>query len=181
MGFTAGRYAVINNHDGVFIWADSTGTPFTSNTHNQFLVRASGGTIFYSDSTATTGVSLPAGGGAWSTVSDVNLKNDFLSLNPRDILRRLAQLPIQTWRYRSQDPSIRHIGPTAQDFAAVFGFGENDRSISTIDADGVALASIQGLYRLVEERGRRTRDTRKSSSGTRSKVGGVGELELEPV
>jgi len=151
-GFAAGRYAIVDNHDGVFIWADSTGNPFNSFTHNQFLVRASGGTVFYSDSSATTGVSLPAGGGAWSTVSDINLKNAFSSLDSVDILTRLARIPIRTWSYRSQDPSVRHIGPTAQDFASAFGFGDDDRSISTIDADGVALASIQGLYRLVEEK-----------------------------
>jgi hypothetical protein len=34
----------------------------------------------------------------------------------------------------------------AQDFYAAFGVGENDTTITTIDADGVALAAIQGLY-----------------------------------
>ena len=33
----------------------------------------------------------------------------------------------------------------AQDFHAVFGVGENDISITAVDADGVALAAIQGL------------------------------------
>jgi len=40
----------------------------------------------------------------------------------------------------------------AQDFHAVFGVGEDDRHISTIDADGVALAAIQGLYQLMQEK-----------------------------
>jgi hypothetical protein len=40
----------------------------------------------------------------------------------------------------------------AQDFYAAFGLGESERYISTIDADGVALAAIQGLYGLVLER-----------------------------
>jgi hypothetical protein len=38
----------------------------------------------------------------------------------------------------------------AQDFAAAFGVGEDDKHISTVDADGVALAAIQGLYSLVK-------------------------------
>ena len=38
------------------------------------------------------------------------------------------------------------MGPTAQDFYAAFGLGEDERHISTVDADGVALAAIQGLY-----------------------------------
>ena len=38
------------------------------------------------------------------------------------------------------------MGPMAQDFYAAFGLGEDDTHISTVDADGVALAAIQGLY-----------------------------------
>jgi hypothetical protein len=40
----------------------------------------------------------------------------------------------------------------AQDFHTAFGVGEDDRHISTVDADGVALAAIQALYQLVKER-----------------------------
>jgi len=39
------------------------------------------------------------------------------------------------------------MGPLAQDFFAAFGLGEDDKHITTIDADGVALAAIQALYR----------------------------------
>jgi hypothetical protein len=39
------------------------------------------------------------------------------------------------------------MGPTAQDFSRAFSLGEDNRHITTIDADGVALAAIQGLYR----------------------------------
>jgi hypothetical protein len=35
----------------------------------------------------------------------------------------------------------------AQDFRQAFGVGEDDRHITTIDADGVALAAIQELSR----------------------------------
>ena len=54
-------------------------------------------------------------------------------------------MPITTWNYRTQDPHIRHIGPMAQDFMAAFQVGEDDRHITTIDPDGVALAGIQAL------------------------------------
>ena len=40
----------------------------------------------------------------------------------------------------------------AQDFHAAFGLGQDDVSIGTVDADGVALAAIQGLHREVRER-----------------------------
>jgi hypothetical protein len=52
-----------------------------------------------------------------------------------------------TWNYKAQPDSVRHIGPMAQDFYAGFGLGEDDRHISTIDAEGVALAAIQEIYR----------------------------------
>jgi hypothetical protein len=38
----------------------------------------------------------------------------------------------------------------AQDFHAAFGVGEDDTTISTVDAQGVALAAIQGLYQIVQ-------------------------------
>ena len=44
------------------------------------------------------------------------------------------------------------MGPMAQDFRAAFGLGETEKGISTIDADGVALAAIQGLNAKVDER-----------------------------
>jgi len=57
-----------------------------------------------------------------------------------------------TWRNLvTQDPSVRHLGPMAQDFRAAFGLGEDDRHISSSDADGVALAAIQGLNQKLEE------------------------------
>ncbi len=40
----------------------------------------------------------------------------------------------------------------AQDFHAAFGLGVSDKLIDTIDPDGVALAAIQGLHDLVQER-----------------------------
>ncbi len=46
-----------------------------------------------------------------------------------------------------EDPDVRHLGPMAQDFAAAFGLGENERWIDTIDADGVNMVAIQELTR----------------------------------
>ena len=37
----------------------------------------------------------------------------------------------------------------AQDFHAAFSVGEDNRHINSMDADGVALAAIQGLYEMV--------------------------------
>jgi hypothetical protein len=96
-------------------------------------------------------VVLPAGGGAWAALSDREGKTHFAPIDERAILERLATVPVQAWSYVAQDPSIRHIGPVAQDFAAAFEVGEDDRHINTVDADGMALAAIQGLYARVQE------------------------------
>jgi hypothetical protein len=44
------------------------------------------------------------------------------------------------------------MGPMAQDFYAAFQLGESDKGIDTVDADGVALAAIQGVNALLTEK-----------------------------
>jgi hypothetical protein len=38
------------------------------------------------------------------------------------------------------------MGPMAQDFRQAFGLGEDEKHISTVDSEGVALAAIQALF-----------------------------------
>jgi hypothetical protein len=86
-----------------------------------------------------------------SPPSDRNLKANFSTVNPRFILDRLSTIPIQSWNYKSEDTTTRHIGPMAQDFRAAFGLGENDKTLNTVDAQGVTMAAIQGLYQQNQE------------------------------
>ena len=100
-------------------------------------------------------------------ISDRALKADVAPADGRAVLAAVATLPIATWRYRWDGPAVRHIGPMAQDFAAAFGVGEDDRSIHAVDGQGVALAAIQGLHREVEElRGRLAALERAGAPGT---------------
>jgi hypothetical protein len=80
------------------------------------------------------------------------MKENFRDVDQLQILERVVALPISEWNYRSQNASIRHIGPMSQDFFTAFGAGEDEFHISSVDADGVALVSIQGLYQLVQEK-----------------------------
>jgi hypothetical protein len=73
------------------------------------------------------------------------MKRDFKDLSGEDVLTKIARLPVQEWSYTTQDASIRHVGPTAQDFHAAFGLGEHPLRINTVDADGIALAAIRAL------------------------------------
>jgi hypothetical protein len=81
----------------------------------------------------------------WQDNSDRNLKTNFESINPRDILDRVSKLKVQKWNYKADDKSFRHIGPVAQDFSAAFAIGYDNKHISALDENGVALAAIQGL------------------------------------
>ncbi len=149
--FAAGRRAKAN-YAGCFVWGDSTDDDIATSGPNRFSVRASGGAWFYSNSTRTTGVRLPAGDSAWTTVSDRALKENIRHVDSQEILSKLIQVPISRWSYKGQTPGIEHIGPMAQDFYAAFGLGDDERYISTIDPDGVALAAIQGLHEIVKEK-----------------------------
>ena len=80
--------------------------------------------------------------------SDRNAKEHFVSVDPRAVLAAVVALPIERWSYEGE--AARHLGPMAQDFAAAFGLGADDRHIFTLDAAGVALAALQGLHGLVQ-------------------------------
>jgi hypothetical protein len=79
-------------------------------------------------------------------LSDRNLKRDIQPVDGDAVLDRVAEMPISTWSYKSDDPSVRHLGPMAQDFHAAFGLGKSDRTYDAIDAHGVELAAIKAIY-----------------------------------
>ena len=153
--FAAGNQAQIDpTHPGVFLFADSSDFPFSSTNPNEFAVRSTGGVRFVTGLDANgaplIGVRLAAGSGSWETLSDKNAKTGILPVDGIQVLDRLMGMPISTWRYKGQPGSVQHIGPMAQDFYVAFGLGEDQHYIGTVDADGVALASIQGMYQVVQ-------------------------------
>ena len=150
--FAGGAGAGATNYSS-FVWADAaTNNVFYSTANNSFSVRASGGVRFFANAAGTVGVQLAPGGNTFSAASDRNLKENFQPVDVRAVLDRLVATPVTEWNLISQDPAIRHIGPMAQDFKASFGVGEDERHISTTDADGVAFAAIQGLNQVVQEK-----------------------------
>ena len=84
-------------------------------------------------------------------------------------------MPITSWSYKAEKPSIRHIGPMAQDFYKAFGLGLDNTHITTIDEGGVALVAIQacsGRTRCCSGRtGRSTLAWTSSSTPSRSSRG----------
>jgi len=140
---------------GTFIFSDrSTTSAFVGWAPNEFLVRAAGGVGFYTNAALTTGLYVAANGSQWLVLSDANTKHLFRDLDGETVLAQLARMPVREWSYLAQDASIRHVGPTAQDFHAAFGLGEDPLRIGTMDADGIALAAVRAL----EARTRELRD-----------------------
>jgi len=143
--FAAGTQAKARTN-GAFVWSDNaSNTALQSTAPYQFMARASGGFYLYSNAAASSGVKLAPGSGAWSMLSDRTMKNDIVPLDDATVLAKVAALPVSEWSYNSER-GVRHVGPMAQDFYAAFRVGEDDRHITSIDEDGVALAAIKALH-----------------------------------
>jgi len=74
--------------------------------------------------------------GPSAQTSDRNVKEGFEAVDRHSVLAAVAALPIERWSYKGEP--VRHLGPMAQDFAAAFGLGADDRHIFPLDAAGVA-------------------------------------------
>jgi hypothetical protein len=150
MGHRAGALGL-----GSFTFADFSPHDFNTTGNNVFRVRATGGVRFVVDIDAagdTTWSCQLATGGGWNCSSDKHLKQNLRALDGRDVLERLVAMPVFAWNPMGRNAHVNHYGPTAQDFHAAFGLGDDDTMIGTQDADGVALAAIQGLNAKLEAR-----------------------------
>jgi hypothetical protein len=146
--------------------------PVKPSAPNQFVVRAVGGTTIYSQwvNVGLAGVSLASGGGAWASISDVRRKNHFRDVDADSVLAKIARMPVREWSYKAQDSTVRHMGPTAQDFYAAFKLDRSDTTITTTDIDGVALVAIKALER-------RTAELRERTARVASLEARVNDLE----
>jgi hypothetical protein len=90
--------------------------------------------------------------GRVTELSNVHAKQDFAAVDGQQVLQRLRDVPILTWRYRADASGARHMGPTAQDFFAAYGLGQDEQHIAPLDANGVTLAAVQELDRMVQAR-----------------------------
>jgi hypothetical protein len=102
-------------------------------------------------------------------VSDRNLKRAVEPVDDQAVLQSVARMPVSTWSYKSDDPSVRHLGPMAQDFHAAFGLGDTDRAYDSIDAHGVAFAAIKGLYEQVQEQSARVERLERENEELRTR------------
>ena len=177
-----GRNVSTNIQSGSFIYGDaSTRSQVTNTAPNQFVVAATGGVYFFTGcgTMCTTGVGLASGSGSWFSLSDRNAKTAVQPVDGREVLKKVAALPLNTWQYKTQESKYRHMGPMAQDFYAAFQLGETDKGIDTVDADGVALAAIQGLNAVLADKEREIGNLRAELVTQKTRVASLESLTAE--
>lgn len=154
--FAAGRRAKATTN-GTFMWADSQDFDFQPSVSNFFGVRATGGVGFTvainpSNGAVSQFCNLLPGTPSWQCTSDRDAKENFVPVDGRDVLARVVAMPISTWNFKGADPALRALGPTAQDFYAALHLGNDEKSIATSNLASAALAAIQGLHEVVQEK-----------------------------
>ncbi|MFH2055995.1 MAG: hypothetical protein ABIJ61_08565 [bacterium] len=84
--------------------------------------------------------------GIWVNAGCDDFAKGSTTVDIEALLTKLATLPIKQWNLETKNGEVIHIGPSADDFYALFGLGTDSSSISTIDPAGIAFAAIQALY-----------------------------------
>jgi hypothetical protein len=189
-----GYHAHTNARQGSFVFADrSSVDSLRAGVNHSANWRTSGGFRIFTSSNLSTGVTIQSGAsisnwsqsnaviststgaylhtnGTWTNASDRNRKHLFETVHGEDVLTRLRALPITTWSYKVENRDVRHLGPMAQDFRATFGLGDDDKVISTVDGDGVALAAAKALEARTAEQKARIEALERENAALRARL-----------
>ncbi|HPG40589.1 MAG TPA: tail fiber domain-containing protein [bacterium] len=143
-----------NGKEGAVLIGDNT--PFArvyASSNNQLTMRFTGGFRLWSSFIdSVSGVYMRPNQSGWSNYCDRNKKENFEELDFENLLAGIKSMPVTKWNYKASDPSIKYIGPVAQDFYAAFQLGGTDSlGINTICIDGVTLAGVKGLINRTDE------------------------------
>lgn len=158
-GFAANDWALVANAnssggDSYFAFQDITASGGATDGPSAvfpLLVRAGAPTnSLYVAANGRVGIGTPTPGSSLAVAGSLAQQIDPAALqavqavDPAQLLASLTKLPLNSWAYNA-DPSLRHLGPTAQDFNAAFGLGAKDGYVSPVDLSGVALAAGKAL------------------------------------
>jgi Chaperone of endosialidase len=195
ISFAAGRLAIADR-DQCFVFANWTvatgiGSSCLGNTNIARFALDHGFSVDYASPR------LDGGGTRWFYIGDLNAgntiiawnnarltdagvwvdgssskasKTDFVAVNTKQVLERVASLPITTWRYKQGEGEVRHMGPMAEDFWAAFRVGYGGQTIADLDARGVALAAIQGLHQMMQQKDAKLRQQSREMSTLKRKL-----------
>jgi hypothetical protein len=97
-------------------------------------------------------------GGLSSMFSSKKAKDRVGRVIEGEVVKKIKSMPVDRWRYKkeivadeaAEGGQREHVGPYAEDFKKRFGVGDG-RTISFIDAHGVAFAAIKGLAKEVDK------------------------------
>lgn len=143
-----------NNGDVQVAYTDTSATKtwgLNLTTNGTQMVINDGSTAGVIEMTINSGGNVTIGG-TLTELSDRDSKTNIVDVSPEEVLAKVANLPISTWTSKADDSKVRHLGPMAQDFAAAFGLGDDERRISPRDMAGVSLAAVQALNKQVSEK-----------------------------
>jgi len=163
-----------NNGQALFFLKDTTQAPrwAIGTLGTSFVVdnQANGGTELTLSNTGNLTIT-----GVYSPPSSREVKNSFVALEPTEVLRKVVGMPITSWNYNS-DPDTRHIGPMAEDFYSAFAVGIDDKHLSPTDSAGVALAAIQGLNQLVQEKDQKLAELKAQNEQLSSRLSNLEKM-----
>jgi hypothetical protein len=121
------------------------------------------GLVFSDTGDGTTEMNLDVSGnmtiaGTLTQNSSRDVKFGFETIDPAAALAGVREMPILSWVYKHDEKAARHAGPMAEDFYAAFSLGVDDKHIAPSDQSSVALAAIQGLANVVQEKDQRIQE-----------------------
>ncbi len=109
--------------------------------------------------------------GVWTANSSREIKENFVEVDPQEILTKIEQLPMTQWNFKNENPSIKHIAPIAEDFYALFGLNGNDnKMISNIDPSGVALVGVKALSNRIQELEKTIKEQQQQIDGLKTEI-----------
>lgn len=118
--------------------------------------------------------------GTVQVTSSRDSKENFTQLEPEDVLAKLSRLPVTVWNYKKDGPQVRHLGPVAEEFHALFGLGADDKHVSFGDTSGLALVAIQALNEQREALRLQVEELREENAGLIERIEALERLLLVP-
>jgi hypothetical protein len=147
------QYAIGVQSSTLYFRSDFNFSWFKGGVHNDNVANPGAGGVeeMRLDSSGNLNVRGSVTANSLVLTSDRNAKENFEPVNGREVLEKVAALPMTRWNFKT-DAAARHIGPMAQDFYTAFHVGDDERHIAVVDEGGVALAAIQGLNQKLEQK-----------------------------
>jgi hypothetical protein len=102
--------------------------------------------------------------------SSRTLKENFCRLNKDDILGKLEQLEVSRWNYKTDNKSVTHIGPVAEDFYRIFKTGSKESEMYLMDSVGVSLMGVKALSEKVRTQERRMEELQAEIESLKSQL-----------